>query len=172
MGRSPASDGEITVKKLLANPHLVLLTRVFLGLLFVMSSLEKIVDPAAFAHSIENYKILPSWLPMTVATILPWLELLCGFALLFGIFLRGSALLLSTMLIVFTGAVISGVLRGLDISCGCFTLDPTAEKIGWLKVLQNSTLIVLSLFLYYSNTERFTLLSYLQKSPPADGSQS
>lgn len=160
------------MKKLLENPHLVLLTRVFLGLLFVMSSLEKIVDPAAFAHSVENYRILPPWLPMTVATVVPWLELLCGFGLLFGILFRGSAFLLSAMLIVFTMAVASGILRGLDISCGCFTQDPTAEKIGWLKIFQNSTLIVLSLFLYYSNTSRFTLLSYLQKSAPADGPQS
>ena len=150
----------------------MLLTRVFLGLLFVVSSLEKIVDPAAFAHSISNYKLLPPWLPMTVATILPWLELFCGFSLLFGIFIRGSALLLSAMLIAFTFAVISGLLRGLDISCGCFTQDPTAGKIGWMKVLQNSTLIVLTLFLYYSNTYRFTLFSYIQRSSPEDGQPS
>jgi uncharacterized membrane protein YphA (DoxX/SURF4 family) len=106
---------------------------------------------------------------MTLATILPWIELLCGFALLFGVFIRGSALLVSVMLIAFTLAVVSGILRGLDISCGCFTQDPAADKIGWMKVLQNSTLIVLSLFLYFSNTERFTLFSYVQQSTPADG---
>ena len=160
------------MKGLLSNPHMVLLTRVFLGLLFIVSSLEKIVDPTVFAHSVGNYKLLPAWLPMTVATILPWLELLCGFALLFGIFLRGSALLLSAMLVVFTFAVISGILRGLDISCGCFTQDPTAGKIGWMKVLQNSTLIILSLFVYYSNTIRFTLFSYIQRSSPVDSQES
>lgn len=160
------------MKSLLSHPHAVLLARIFLGLLFIFSSLEKIVDPAAFAQSIGNYKLLPPWLPMTVATILPWLELLCGFSLLFGIFIRGSAFLLSAMLIVFTLAVISGILRGLDISCGCFTQDPAAGKIGWMKVLQNSTLIVLSLFLYYSNTGRFTLLSYVQRSSPVDVQES
>lgn len=160
------------MKALLSNPQLVLLTRVFLGLLFVVSSLEKIVEPAAFAQSIGNYKLLPHWLPMTLATILPWLELLCGFSLLFGISIRGGSLLLSAMLIVFTLAVVSGILRGLDISCGCFTQDPGAGKIGWMKVLQNSTLIVLSLFLYYSNTDRFTLFSYLQRSSPADSQSS
>ncbi len=160
------------MKSLLSHPHFVLLTRTFLGLLFIVSSLEKIVDPAAFAHSIGNYKILPPFLPMTVATILPWLELLCGFSLLFGIFIRGSAFLLSAMLIVFTLAVTSGILRGLDISCGCFTQDPAVGKIGWMRVFQNSTLIVLSLFLYYSNTNRFTLYSYIQKSSPVDGQRS
>jgi uncharacterized membrane protein YphA (DoxX/SURF4 family) len=152
------------VKSLLSHPHVVLITRIFLGLLFVVSSLDKIVDPAAFAHSVGNYKLLPSWLPMTIATILPWLELLCGFSLLFGLFIRGSSLIVSAMLIIFTFAVISGILRGLDIACGCFTQDPAAGKIGWMKVLQNSALIALSLFLYYSNSTRFTLLSYIQRS--------
>lgn len=156
------------MKTLLSNPHLVLLTRIFLGLLFVVGSLEKIVDPAAFAHSIGNYKLLPPWLPMTAATVLPWIELLCGFCLLFGIFIRGSSFLVSTLLIVFTLAVVSGILRGLDISCGCFTQDPAADKIGWMKVLQNSTLIVLSLFLYYSNSARFTLFSFIERTSPGN----
>jgi uncharacterized membrane protein YphA (DoxX/SURF4 family) len=154
------------MKNLLENPYLVLLVRVFIGLLFIVSSLEKIVDPAAFAQSISNYRMLPGWLGSFVATVLPWLELLCGFSVLFGALERGSSLLLSAMLVVFTLAVVVALARGLDISCGCFTQDPTAGKIGWLKVLQNATLIVLTLFLYFSNSKSFTLLQFLQKSNP------
>jgi uncharacterized membrane protein YphA (DoxX/SURF4 family) len=154
------------MKSLLENPYLVLLVRIFIGLLFIVGSLEKIVDPAAFAQSIANYKMLPGWLESVVATALPWLELLCGFSVLFGALERGSSLLLSAMLIVFTLAIVIALARGLDISCGCFTQDPTAGKIGWLKVLQNATLIVLTLFLYFSNSESFTLLQFLQKSNP------
>ncbi|MGA3243005.1 MAG: MauE/DoxX family redox-associated membrane protein [Bacteroidota bacterium] len=154
------------MKNLLDNPYLALLVRVFVGLLFVVSSLEKIVDPAAFAQSIANYKMVPEWLVSLAATILPWLELLCGFSVLFGALTRGSSFLLSAMLVVFTLAVIVALARGLDISCGCFTQDPTAGKIGWLKILQNATLIVLTLFLYFSNSESFTLLQLLQKSNP------
>jgi uncharacterized membrane protein YphA (DoxX/SURF4 family) len=154
------------MKNLLENPYLVLLVRVFIGLLFIVSSLEKIVDPAAFAQSIANYKMLPGWLAGFVATVLPWLELLCGFSVLFGALTRGSSLLLSAMLVIFTFAVVVALGRGLDISCGCFTQDPTAGKIGWLKVLQNATLIVLTFFLYFSNSESFTLLQFLQKSTP------
>lgn len=144
------------------------MTRIFLGLLFIVTSLDKIVDPAAFAQSIANYRLLPQWLTMATATILPWLELLCGFSLLFGVLLRGGSFLLTTMLIVFTLAVLSGTLRGLDISCGCFTLDPGADKIGWMKIVQNSTLIVLALFLYFSRTSGPTLALYLKKIMPAD----
>jgi uncharacterized membrane protein YphA (DoxX/SURF4 family) len=154
------------MKNLLENPHLVLIVRFFIGLLFIVSSLEKIVDPAAFAQSIANYKMVPGWLEVLVATILPWVELLCGFSVLFGALTRGSSFLLSALLIVFTLAVLVALARGLDISCGCFTQDPTSGKIGWMKILQNATLIVLTLFLYFSKSESFTLLQFLQKSNP------
>ncbi len=153
------------MKPLLSNDYLVLLTRAFLGLLFIVVSLEKIVEPAAFAQSIANYKIVGPPLTVVLATVLPWLELLCGFALLFGIFLRGSSLLLSGMLVVFTAGVISALLRGLDIACGCFTQDPSVGKIGWMKVLQNGTLLALSVFLYFSSSVRFSISQYLRTRP-------
>lgn len=168
MGHSKSTDREIAVKTLLLNPHLVLSVRIFVGLLFIVSSLEKIVDPAAFAQTVASYKLLPPWLPAIVATLLPWLELLCGFAVLFGVFLRGSSLLLSTMVAVFTIAVVSALWRGLDISCGCFTQDPSAGRIGWMKVLQNVSLFGLTLFLYFSNANSITLYDYLKKSAPQD----
>ena len=152
------------MKKLLSNPHLVLLARVFIGLLFVVSSLDKLVDPSAFARSIGNYQLLPSWVALGIATLVPWLELLCGFAVLFGVFNRGGSFLLASMLVVFTLAVLTALLRGLDISCGCFTQDPTVGKIGWMKILENVVLIVLALFLYFSASDEFTLTRFIQKS--------
>jgi len=155
------------VKKLLSNPQLVLVIRIFIGVLFIISSLDKIVDPSAFARSVEKYDLLPSWMPTIIAIILPWVELLCGFAVLFGEFRRGSSLLLSAMLTAFTLAVMSALLKGLDISCGCFTQDPAAGHIGWMKVMQNTSLFALTMFLYFSDTAKFTLVEYLQKSGAA-----
>jgi uncharacterized membrane protein YphA (DoxX/SURF4 family) len=155
------------VKNLLSNPQLVLISRIFIGLLFIISSLDKIVDTAAFTRAIANYDLLPSWMPSMIATVLPWVELLCGFGVLFGLLLRGSSFLLSAMLAVFTLAVVSALLRGLDISCGCFTQDPAAGHIGWMKVVQNTTLFALTLFLYFSNTTKFSIIEYLQKSESA-----
>jgi uncharacterized membrane protein YphA (DoxX/SURF4 family) len=152
------------VKNLLSHPYTVLVTRVFIGLLFVFSSLDKIVDPAAFARSVANYGLLPASIPVIIATILPWVELLCGFAVLFGVFLRGGSLVLSAMVVIFTLAVMSALFRGLDISCGCFTQDSAAGHIGWTKVVQNIGLFALTLFLYFSQTTKFTLVEYLQKS--------
>jgi uncharacterized membrane protein YphA (DoxX/SURF4 family) len=150
------------MKVLLQNDHLSLLARAFVGGLFVVISIDKIADPASFATSIGNYRLLPQWSLEVIATILPWLELLCGLSLLAGLFVRGSALLLTGMLFIFTVAIVTALLRGLDITCGCFTQDPSAEKIGWMKVAENVSLFLLILFVFLAKNARFTVVSYLQ----------
>lgn len=150
------------MKYLLSNEYLALLTRVFLGALFIVISIEKIADTAAFTNSIANYKILHPFLASLVATVLPWVELLCGFCILFGLLTRGSSFLIALMLFVFTVAVLTALLRGMDISCGCFTQDPQAGKVGWMKIGQNLSLFLLSIFLFYSNSSKFTLEQFLQ----------
>lgn len=145
------------MKTLLNNPWMELATRLVVGTIFVAASIEKAADPNAFAVLIDNYKILSPQLSLFVASTLPWLELVCGLSILFGIGTRGGSFVLGLLTLGFTIAVISGVLRGLDISCGCFTLDPDVGLIGWRKVAENSGLIVLFVFLVYSDGARFTL---------------
>jgi uncharacterized membrane protein YphA (DoxX/SURF4 family) len=151
------------MKRVLANDYFALTARIFLGFLFLVASIDKIVDPQAFAVSIGNYKVMPDSFLLTIATVLPWMELLCSLCLLSGLFMRGSSFLLSVLLVVFTVAVISALLRGLDITCGCFTQDPAAGRLGWMKVLENSGLMFLSVFMLYSTSVRFSLQHYLQQ---------
>lgn len=153
------------MKYLLSNEYAALLTRAFLGALFIVISIEKIADTAAFTNSIANYKILSPFLVSLVATVLPWVELLCGLCILFGVLMRGSSFLVALMLFVFTIAVVAALLRGLDISCGCFTQDPQAGKIGWMKVAQNLSLLFLSIFLFYSSAHKFSLGQFLRNQP-------
>jgi len=141
----------------LSNGYLVLFARVMLGLVFLVAALDKITDPVSFAASIDNYRILPHSISLVLATILPWLELLCAFALFFGIAVHGSALLTCAMLTFFTFAVISALHRGLDISCGCFTQDPSVQKIGWTKVGENLGMIASSVYLLFSDGKRLSL---------------
>jgi uncharacterized membrane protein YphA (DoxX/SURF4 family) len=142
---------------LLANRWLELLTRLVIGTIFVSASIEKAADPASFAVMIENYKLLPPGASMFIASTLPWVELICGITVLLGVAVRGSSLVIGVLTVGFTVAVVSGVLRGLDISCGCYTLDPEVGKIGWRKVAENTGIVVLSVFLVYSTAARVTL---------------
>ncbi len=158
----PAGGGErIMLKRFLANEFNILTARVFLGSLLLVASIDKIADPLAFARSIEDYRILSGPLAMIVATVLPWVEMICGMAIIFGLIIPGAALLSGALLIVFTLAVLSALFRGLDISCGCFSQDPTAARLGWMKVVENVILIALSAYLYFSASIRFSLEHYL-----------
>lgn len=144
------------MKSLLQNSYIALIARIALGAVFIVASIDKIADPNAFALSIGNYKIVGHSFALFVATFLPWMELLCGLLLILGIMMRGSSLLVLLMLIVFTAGIISGIVRQLDIACGCFTSDPNVGRIGWGKVLENCGLIVLGIIVFFSKSDRFS----------------
>jgi len=113
----------IKIEKVLSNKYVVLAARLVLGAVFIYASLEKIQNPAGFAQVIYNYRMVPESLINVMAIVLPWLELICGALIIVGVFVKGSALLIGGMLAVFIVALSSAILNGLDISCGCFTLE-------------------------------------------------
>jgi uncharacterized membrane protein YphA (DoxX/SURF4 family) len=157
------------MKSLLTNSVIILLVRVFLGGLFIVASLDKIANPDTFAASILNYKIVGSSFALIIATILPSLELLCGLNLILGIYPRTSALLITLMLFSFTLLVLSALFRGLDISCGCFTQDPTASKIGYYKILENMGFMLLGVYLLFVRNYGITILQFFpQQSTSPD----
>jgi len=164
MDGGSASRGDIfAMKSLLANRFLIMGLRVFVGLAFVVAGVGKIADPEVFGTSIANYRILSGPLVLIPATVLPWMELLCGLSLLFGVLVRGSSLLVASMLVVFIVAVLSAMARGLDISCGCFTQGPGGAAVGWSKILENLGLFCASLVLLYAGEGPWSLDRYLRK---------
>jgi uncharacterized membrane protein YphA (DoxX/SURF4 family) len=169
MDRSSAPYGYTPIlKKYLENPFFLLGLRILVGLAFVVASIEKIADPAAFGASIANYRILPDSMVLIPATFLPWLELLCGFCLLFGLMVRGSGLLIASMLLVFTAALLYAMARGLDISCGCFSRRPGADAIGWWKIAVNLGLICASLLLLRGGEGALSLRGYIRDQSKAN----
>ncbi len=125
---------------------ILLAARWVLGLVFVVAAIDKIGTPEIFAGSIEAYKILPLAIVNVFALVLPWIELLCGLFLLAGVRLRASAFLLSMLLILFVFAILSAMMRNLNIDCGCFGTHAT--PIGWGKVAEDLGLLVLSVVIY------------------------
>jgi putative oxidoreductase len=88
--------------------------------IFLYAGAIKALDPVQFASDIDNYKILPWPISVALAFYLPWLEILCGFALVVRVWYRGALSILSALIVVFTLATIAAKARGLDITCGCF----------------------------------------------------
>jgi len=98
-----------------------LCARLILGAVFIYASIDKIAHPAAFAKVVYNYQILPDFLINLTAIVLPWLELVLGLFLIIGLLREGSVCIVTVLLMVFLGAMIFNLARGLDIHCGCFS---------------------------------------------------
>jgi hypothetical protein len=116
--------------------------RIGFGLLFVWASWDKLLDPRAFAEVIRNYRLLPEFLVPVTAVILPWIELLCGLCLVLGFMSGGSILILDALLLVFTVSLGISLYRGLNINCGCFSLDPEGEKVAWTALIRDGVLLL------------------------------
>ena len=129
--------------------------RLFLGSVFLISGAEKLGALKTFGHAIANYEILPEPLSNIAALLFVWTELVVGILLVAGIAIRGSSLLTSGMLMVFLIAIISAIIRGLDIDCGCFAGDP--EPVGWKKVAEDVGLLAVAIFLIYFPKSYLTL---------------
>ncbi len=130
---------------------LVLIARLILGVIFIYASMDKIAHPAAFAKVIYNYQILPDALINLTALILPWLELILGVFLLFGLFREGTAWIVTLLLILFFGAMVFNLARGLDIHCGCFHTGAEgtdSAPMGWY-VFRDGLFLIPALYLFY-----------------------
>ena len=88
--------------------------------IFIYAGVVKAIDPVQFASDIDNFKILPWPVSVTLAFYLPWLEIFCALGLVFRLLYRGALTLLITLMVVFTLAITAAKVRGLDITCGCF----------------------------------------------------
>ena len=113
----------------LSHPSFVALLRFALGAVFIAASLDKIQNPQNFAQNIANYRVMPYQLINLVAVTLPWIEIVTGTLLVTGAWIRANALMASGMLVVFSVAILQALLRKLDITCGCFSTDPAAQKM-------------------------------------------
>jgi putative oxidoreductase len=122
---------------------------VIVGALFVFAGLTKIVDlqpfrfldPMEFARGIDNYKILPWAASVWLALYLPWLEILCGLALIFRRLYFGALSLVLALMIVFIGASIAAKARGIDITCGCFGHVSDQLSFTWHMALDLAILV-------------------------------
>jgi putative oxidoreductase len=135
--------------KWLTSPWLTIRVQLALGALFVAASLPKIIDPPSFAHMIYNYRIVPAPVINLMALTMPWVELLCGLALILGVWRRAALGLIAAMLIVFIVAIGINLGRGNAIDCGCFNVADAgktyAQRIHdmWLDVFRDLGMLLM-----------------------------
>jgi uncharacterized membrane protein YphA (DoxX/SURF4 family) len=122
-------------------PIVLRIIAIVLGALFIYAGVVKIIEPVEFARDIDNYKMLPWRLGVFLALYLPWLEILCGLALITRVLYRGGIFIVTTLMSLFIVASIVAKARGLDVSCGCFGHASKYLSFSWHLVLDFALLI-------------------------------
>ena len=122
---------------------LACLARLVLAGVFFVAAAPKLLDPAAFAAAIANFRVFPDALVNAIATVVPALELIGALALLTP-WRRGGALLLGALLLGFTTLLAVSIARGLDLDCGCFGGAAQADPVSPLHLLRNVALLILA----------------------------
>ena len=106
--------------------NLPIIFRIILGIIFIYASYDKILDPAGFSKNIHNFHVTPIAIENIMALVLPWIELIIGTFLIFGLFLDGTINITIALLILFIIVLSQAVFRGIDIHCGCFKTEADA----------------------------------------------
>jgi uncharacterized membrane protein YphA (DoxX/SURF4 family) len=100
---------------------IVLCFRLILAAFFLAAAFGKLVDIERYSvQAVYFFVILPMFLARPFGLALPFIELLCGLGLLFGVLTRLSALgigLLSLSFFIAKAIVLS---QGRSADCGCF----------------------------------------------------
>ncbi len=141
---------------------LTALLRVVCGGILVYASLDKLGDPAKFSKFVENFHVLPMNLVPLAAVVIPWLEFFTGLCLAAGFRWRGAALIFFILLTTYTLALSWNLLNGVEMNCGCFSMD-SQEKLSIWTVLRDVVFLVMGFIVLTSYSALGTLDSIITK---------
>jgi uncharacterized membrane protein YphA (DoxX/SURF4 family) len=144
----------------------VVLGRGLVGGVFLLAGFSKVLLPQAeVAALIQQYTVLPAAIIPLIATLLPWLELASGTALLIGFYTTLAAGIIGAQLVMFIALMLVVLGLGIPIEdCGCF------GNFGWsetpLQVLIRD-LVLLALLVPVLARQRDVLSLDAWGEPPA-----
>lgn len=144
---------------------LLLISRIFAGLVFVFSGFVKAIDPMGFAIKFEEY-FMAFHLDFLVFTAIPLaifisaVEFMIGLNLLAGIRLRITAVLLMIFMSFFTVLTFILALTNPVSDCGCF--GDAIKLTNWQTFYKNMILLIPTLFIFTNRkkTGRFASPSW------------
>ena len=144
-----ASQHEQGVGEMTAQTWITLSLRVLLGAWFLYNGGFKIFGSGldVFAGDLHNYRLLPDDWVAPVAYLVAWTEVVASLLLMFGVWRRGSILVIFAMVIGFMVFIGWAWRQQLDISCGC---RGDGEPISfWFKVIELPGYLLILLWLWW-----------------------
>jgi uncharacterized membrane protein YphA (DoxX/SURF4 family) len=142
--------------------------RIVLGGIFIIAGLAKISDPVRFLITIRYFQISPDIINPFLAIYIPWLEFILGLFIMLGILHRTSSLILSCLNGIFTLAILSVIIRGIEIDCGCFGLLADILKIpdmaDYKAIIRNLIFISMGISIFKIKNTVLSIENYLKKT--------
>ncbi len=137
------------------------LIRVFLGVILGWAGIVKIQNLEAFIKIVTAYDLLPEGWVVLWGIFLPWIELVTGLFLFFGLWAKSAVLSSSGLFLVFAAAVSINILRGADIACGCFGFNDTNL---YVVLFQDLVFLLCCCFLFLLKSTPYSLDHFLSTS--------
>lgn len=123
--------------------YLIMGIRVFLGLVFLISSIAKFFEIREFSRVVQEFGYLPPALADIIAIVLPSIEFLVGFFLVIGLWTGLATGFAMGLMMIFVAVIIPHPIIGNEIECGCFGLL-TQSKVDLTLILRNIVLLSLT----------------------------
>ncbi len=131
------------------NHYVVLAFRLILAGFFLTSAYGKLVDIERYSvDAVYNFGILPMFLARPFGLVMPFIELLCGLGLLFGVLTRLSALGIALMSLSFFIAKAIVLSQGRSIECGCF--GAVIDTLASVTIFMDLPMMALALVIMFS----------------------
>jgi putative oxidoreductase len=150
-GRQAALLEEKTrwLRSVAANRTAVLIFRLILAGFFILSASGKLVDIERYSvDAVYNFGVLPMAVARPFGLVMPFIELLCGLGLLFGVLTRLSALgvaLMSLSFFIAKGIVLS---QGRSIECGCF--GAIIDTLASVTIFMDIPMMIIGLLIVFA----------------------
>lgn len=144
-------------KKITAGCYIPLISRFCLGLVFIISGIAKLGNGIVTANYLGNISVLPDKIVHLTESILPGVEIIVGCFFIGGLVIKSAAFLSLIMSIVFIIINIFNITSGIN-DCGCFGAVQISPIVS---LCVDVTLLAMSTILLFSNTNKFSLDSWL-----------
>jgi len=145
------------IMKIFENKFIFFVFRLIIGGIFIYASWSKLLNPADFGRAIRGYDMLPLFSISFLSLVIPFMEFFCGLFLIIGIFRRGSAFIIMSMLVFFLFGLGQAYARGLSIDCGCFSVSPSSPAEGGayllMRIIEDVLMLIGVIIIFFAENK-------------------
>lgn len=139
-----------------------LISRTFVGLVFIFSGFVKAIDPLGSTYKFEDYfsAFHMSWLSptaFTLAIILSTIEFVVGLSLIFNVRTRFTSWIAMIFMVFFTILTFILAIYNPVTDCGCF--GDALILTNWQTFFKNIVIIIPTIIILYNRNKFKTILS-------------